>query len=134
MTSNMRSCARIPVALFIAVLAVAAPAAAQDKAKAPAAAPEKAKAPAGNQKAILENDKVKVFEVRYKPGDGSAARERPGRVVHALTDGTMLRTYPDGKTQKMEWKAGDTKWLPKESFGNKNVGKNDVVLLVIETK
>src|SRR5258706_5607177 len=120
MTSNMRSYASIPVALFIAVLAVAAPAAAQDKAKAPAAAPDKAKAPAaapekskapaGNQKAILENDKVKVFEVRYKPGEGSAARERPGRVVHALTDGTMLRTYPDGKTQKMEWKAGDTKW------------------------
>jgi hypothetical protein len=142
MRSIKRSCATIPVALFIAVFGIASPAAAQDKAKpaaasdkkAPAAAPDKAKSAPSNQKVIVENDKVKVFEVRYKPGEGGDARERPPRVVRALNGGTMQRTYPDGKTENVEWKTGDVKYFPKDKFANKNVGKGEVVLFVVETK
>jgi hypothetical protein len=140
----MRSTVRYTTfaSLALAAMLAAAPVAAQDKAKAPAAAPDKAKAAApdkskaapSNQKVILENDKVKAFEVRYKPGEGGEARERPPRVVRALSDGTMERTYPGGKTEKVEWKAGETKYFPKDSFANKNVGKTEVVLYVVEIK
>jgi hypothetical protein len=119
-----------------------APAAAQDKAKAPEkakaapAAADKGKAAVtpGTTKTLVENDKVKVTEVTFKPGEGGPARERPPRVVRALSDGTMERTYPDGKTEKVEWKTGQVRYFSKDTFGNKNVGKTDVVLYVVETK
>src|SRR6266852_1013277 len=88
----------------------------------------------GTIKQVLENEKVKVFEVTYKPGEGSASRERAPRVTHAISGGTMLRMLPDGKTDKREWKTGDTRWFPKETFGNKNVGKTTVKFLVVEPK
>ena len=135
MKSVMRSSASMVIALSLFGAMVAAPVAAQDKSKmAPAAAADKSKPAASNQKVIFENDKVKVFETRFKPGESSANRERPTRVVRALTDGHLQRTYPDGRTEKVEWKAGETRWLPKESFGNKNIGKNEVVLFVVEVK
>lgn len=135
MKSVTRSSASNLVAVFLFAAMAAAPVAAQDKAKmAPAAASEKSKAPASNQKMIFENDKVRVFETRFKSGESTPSRERPARVVRALTDGHMQRTYPDGRTEKVEWKTGDTKWFPKESFGNKNVGKSEVVLFVVEPK
>jgi beta-alanine degradation protein BauB len=129
---RFRSGLTIPM-ILVAALA-AAPVAAQDKAK-PASAPAaKSKEASPSSKTLFENDKVKAMELHYKPGEGSEPRERPGRVVRALTDGTMMRTYPDGKTRKVEWKTGDTKWFGKESFGNKNVGKTEMVLFVVETK
>jgi hypothetical protein len=88
----------------------------------------------GTLKQVLENEKVKVYEVTYKPGEGSANRERAPRVTHAVSGGTMLRTLPDGKTEKRPWKTGETKWLPKETFANKNVGKTTVKFLIVEPK
>ena len=88
----------------------------------------------GAIKQVLENEKVKVFEVTYKPGEGSANRVRAPRVTHAVSGGTMLRILPDGKTEKREWKTGDTRWFQKEEFANTNVGKTTVKFLVVEPK
>jgi curli biogenesis system outer membrane secretion channel CsgG len=134
MNDEPRFCPGFTIPMILVAALAAAPVAAQDKAK-PASAPAaKAKEASPSTKTLFENDKVKVMETRFKPGEGSEPRERPGRVVRALTDGIMMRTYPDGKTQKVEWKAGETKWFGKESFGNKNVGKTEMVLFIVETK
>ena len=48
---------------------------------------------------FVDNDRVKVVENRYKPGeerDGPPALYRVGR---ALKGGTLQRTYPDGKQE-----------------------------------
>ncbi len=101
----------------------------------PAMAQEKSKAvKEGTIKQVLENDKVKVSEVTFKPGEGSSSRQRPARVTHAISGGTMMRIYPDGKTEKKVWKTGDTRWFPQETFGNKNVGKTVVRFLVVQPK
>ena len=145
MRSLARSIAGVVVPAFLMAGLVAAPVAAQDKAKAPAAAADKKPAPAaadkgkaavpeGTTKVILENDKFRVTEVTFKPGQGSAVRERLPRVVRALSGGTMERIYPDGKTEKVEWKTGQVRYLPKESFGNRNVGKTDFVAYIVQPK
>ena len=115
------------------------PALAQDKAKPaamekPKAAAAEKKAGEGTTKVLVDNEKVRVTEVRYKPGEGSEMRERGPRVTRALTSGTMERTSPDGKKTTVEWKAGDVKYFPKETFVNKNVGKTEVVLFVTALK
>ena len=131
---------------FLVATSLAMPVAAQDKPKPAAAkADEKKAAPAadkvdkgavpeGTTKVIVDNDKVRVTEVTFKPGQGGKAQERPPRVTRALSGGTMERTYPDGKTEKVEWKTGQVRYFGKENFGNRNVGKTDVVFYIVTPK
>ena len=121
----MSKFAGVLAGLLLPAVFVATSAVAQDKSKA---------VKEGAVKQIIDNEKVRVTEVTYKPGEGSSARERPARVTHAISGGTMQRTYPDGKTEKKEWKTGDTQWFPTENFGNKNVGKTTVKFLVVQPK
>jgi hypothetical protein len=127
----------LALSALLATLWMAAPAVAQDKAK-PAA--EKSKAAAAEKKenytrkVLIDNEKVIVVEVRYKPGESSNMRERGPRVTRALTSGDMERTYADGKKETIHWKAGEVKYSPKETFANKNVGKTEVVLFVTTVK
>jgi hypothetical protein len=123
---------------------LAVPVFAQDKK--PAAAPKADAKPAakGAEKApekgqetskrIFENDKLTVTETTYAPGASSAMRERGDRVSRALTAGTMERTSADGKKQTLDWKAGETKYLPRETFSQKNVGKSDWVVYTVTLK
>jgi hypothetical protein len=88
----------------------------------------------GTVKQLIDNDKVLVYEVTYKPGEGTSVRERKAGVTRALSGGTMLLTYPDGRTEEKHWQTGETQWLPQRTVGNKNVGKTAVELLVIQLK
>ena len=132
-----RNCLGICAIALASISLVAVPASAQDKKAAAPAAEKKADAkaaPEGTTKVILDNDKYRVVETTFKPGHGSKVQERPARITRALTDGTMERMYPDGKTEKVEWKAGQVRYFPKEQFGNRNVGKADMVFYIVAAK
>ena len=109
------------------------PAVAQDKAKdMKAAKAEKGKA---TIKVLHEDDKVRVVEATFKPGDEAPNVARPFRVVRPLKGGTFQFTYADGKTEKVEWKTGQVKVRgPDPVFTPKNVGKSDVVLYIVFLK
>jgi hypothetical protein len=88
-------------------------------------------------KALLENDKVRVFENRYKPGDEFTSVPYPTfRVIRALKGGTIQRTYADGKTEKVEWKTGEVRMIEpsKIAYTAKNIGKTDITLYVVVLK
>ena len=103
---------------------------AQEKAK--AAKPEKGKA---TIKVLAENDKIRGYEAHFKPGDEAPSQARPMRVIRALKGGTLMRTYADGKTEKISWKTGDTRIVgPDPEFKIKNVGKTEIVLYVVQPK
>ena len=86
-------------------------------------------------KVLVENDKVRVYEVRFKPGDEGEALARPFRVVRALQGGTIMRTYADGKTETVEWKTGEVKLRgPDPVFTPKNVGKTQIWLYIVQPK
>jgi hypothetical protein len=128
----MKQLYRLLVSLVVPafVLAVVGtnPAFAQDKAKDAKAAPAAKGATAGQSKIVFENDKVRVTESRWAPGSEAPSVLRPGRIVHTIKGGTLLRTYPDGKQVKVETKTGETRWVDAETFSFKNVGKTEVVL------
>ena len=114
------------------------PVMAQEKAK-PAAAPPSAAAKTDgkdqrDRKVFVDNEKVLVTEVRYKPGASSGMTERGNRVVRALTDGTLEKTFPNGKKETITWKAGEVKFNPKETYSQKNTGKTDLVLYSVTIK
>jgi len=113
--------------IFTALAAV--PAMAQDKAK-PAKAAPAAVAP----KVILENDKVRIIETRYKPGAGGPMQERLGRATYSVKGGTFERTYADGRKEKIVTKTGEWRWLEKASYSFQNIGKSDIVLNTVYPK
>jgi hypothetical protein len=119
------------VAVFMVIGTTANPAMAQDKAKAANAEPGKV-----TTTVLAENDKVRVFETRFKPGDVNAAPPATStRVVRVLKGGSQIWTYADGKTVKNEYKTGEVRILqPGPQFTSKNVGKTEIVLYVVMLK
>jgi len=76
---------------------------------------------------FVQNDRVKVYEGRFKPGDKSAGMaNRPTRVEFAITDGQMRNYYPDGKTEEVMWKAGEVKWSEPATYQQENIGKTEL--------
>ena len=120
--------ARILSAIAIAVgLAAASPIHAQDKAK------EKAPERAAITKVLLENDKVRVAESTFRPGDVSRA-DRRARVNYVVKGGTLERTSKDGKKTVVERKAGTSVWLEADSDVVKNIGKSTFVVVSVQLK
>jgi len=120
------------VPAFMLVGLAANPAMAQDKAKAALAAKGMAKLTV-----LADNDKTRVFEVQFKPGDeNKAVPSSSFRVVRALKGGTLTRTYADGKTEKTEWKTGEVRFTEpsKVAYTAKNTGKTDIQLYVVVLK
>jgi hypothetical protein len=125
------------VSAFMLAGVVASPAMAQDKAKDTKAAPA-AKAEKGKPtiKVLLENAKVKVYEVTYKPGDANTAiATTTTRVVRALTAATTQWTFADGKKETKVRKAGDV-WMaePGPAYTNTNIGKTVFKIYVVQLK
>jgi mannose-6-phosphate isomerase-like protein (cupin superfamily) len=90
-----------------------------------------------SQKVLVDNDKVKVVESTYTPGDESNKKfkKRGFRVVRALTSGTLRRTYPDGKTEMVVIKAGEVRTFEDgNQFSAKNVGTSDLVFYAVVPK
>ena len=114
------------VSAFMLVGITANPAMAQDKAKAAKAAPA-AKAEKGAPKVtvVMENDKVRVYEAYFKPGDeNKAVPSANSRVLRAMKGGTLMRTYADGKTEKREYKTGDVRFIEAEKTDRKSTRLN----------
>jgi hypothetical protein len=101
-----------------------------------AIAQDKSSKSAVQRKDLLENDKVKVYELTYAPGaENSSVASSTVRIVRALQGGKLQRTYADGKKEDVVWKAGETKQLtPVAAYTTKNVGKTVVQLYIVQLK
>jgi hypothetical protein len=122
------------VPALVLAIAVAIPATAQEKKAAPAA---KGKP---TMKVLIENDKVKVWETTYKPGDvNTEVANSSYRVNRTLQSGTIERTYADGKKEKLELKAGVVRYLEPTkpgapSYTVQNIGNTDYVSYTVLMK
>ena len=116
--------ARIASAVIVAIgLAFAGGVHAQDKAK---------ESPSVT-KVLLENDKVRVTESTFKPGDVSRA-DRKTRTNYIVKSGTLERTTKDGKKTVYERKAGTAHYLAADSDVVRNVGKTTFVVVTVVQK
>ena len=99
-----------------------------------AVAQEKGKA---TVKVLIDNDKVRVTETHYRPGDVGEDDRSHFRVNRTLQGGTLERIYPDGKKEKLELKTGQVRYLEPSKAGNyqvKNIGKTTVVNYIVRVK
>jgi predicted metal-dependent enzyme (double-stranded beta helix superfamily) len=101
-----------------------------------AMAQEKAAKATATQRVLLENDKVRVYEVTFKPGaENTSVPSSSSRIVRALKGGTIQRTYADGKKENVIYKAGQVRLNePSPAFTSKNIGKTDIRLYIVMLK
>ena len=86
-------------------------------------------------KVLLENDKVRVFEGTYKPGDESAAAASGTRIVRVMKGGTIQRIFADGKKETLVRKTGQVYMLePGPAYTFKNIGKTVFQTYVVQLK
>src|SRR5215471_6101602 len=85
-------------------------------------------------KVILNNQYVRVLDVRHKPGEKSPMHSHPNHVVYSFTDSTVKFISPDGKTETRTGKAGQATWHNAETHTVQNVGKKEEHALDIELK
>ena len=84
-------------------------------------------------KFINENERVRVLEVIFKPGDMAKMHHHPEHVVYVLKGG-LLKLTSEGKTQELDLKQGSVLFLKEQNHEATNTGKSDIDLLVVELK
>lgn len=85
-------------------------------------------------KMVMENDRVRVFEVRFKPGQETVMHGHPDHVVYVLADYTLDLTLPDGSHQEVPLKTGQALWIGAGPHAAKNIGTTEGRAVVIELK
>lgn len=85
-------------------------------------------------KVEFENDQVRVLHITYGPGEKSVMHDHPANVAVFLTDGKGTFTLPDGKTQDITWKAGDSQWDAGGKHLPENTGDKAFEVIVVELK
>jgi quercetin dioxygenase-like cupin family protein len=87
----------------------------------------------------LENASVRVWKSVIAPGQPlSMHRHEAGRVIVALSGGTLKVVKESGASQSHTWEAGKAYWLPAdppgELHGDVNEGAAPIEVMVIELK
>jgi beta-alanine degradation protein BauB len=84
---------------------------------------------------LMENERVRVLDIRLKPGEKAPMHNHPGdHVVYVIKDAKIKLTFADGKSREVDLKAGQTVWMEAGSHATENVGTSDGHNLVIELK
>ncbi len=84
----------------------------------------------------FENDQVRVLKVHYGPGEKSSMHSHPNTVAVFVSDTKGRFTFPDGKTEDFNAKAGDVIWNDAKVHLPENTGDKafDVVLVELKGK
>jgi len=73
-------------------------------------------------KVVLENDQVRMLDVRIAPGQTVAMHSHPPNTVYYITDCKLKVAGPDGKTTVAEPKAGTAVYRGETKHAVENVG------------
>ena len=114
-------------ALFLTmfVLAVAAPA---------ALAQDATKVDPKHYKVEFENAQVRVLRVKYGPHEKSIMHRHPNAIAIFQGDARVKFTFPDGKSEERETKAGQTIWTPAVKHLPENLTDGEMEVILVELK
>lgn len=83
---------------------------------------------------LLENDQVRVLEVKIKPGEKEAMHTHPATVHIELVPTKVKIGYPDGKSVELEGKKGEAIWVGPVKHTVENIGDTEIHAYIIELK
>lgn len=85
-------------------------------------------------KKLFENERVRVMQVTFNPGDSILSHSHPDHHVYAASGGILKISKPDGTSADADIKTGDVLFIPAETHWAKNVGTTPIKLIVNELK
>jgi len=86
-------------------------------------------------KLLMENEKVRVMEMRLKPGQKSPMHNHPSsHIVYVFKDAKFKLRSPDEKIAEFELKSGQTLWIEAGPHETENIGSTEGHNLIIEIK
>ena len=97
-------------------------------------AQDAAKVDAKHYTVAFENDQVRVLKVHYGAGEKSVMHSHPNAVAIFLSDAKGKFTFPDGKTQDINTKAGDVVWNDATVHLPESTGDKGFDVMVVELK
>jgi len=112
---------RYLLALAILLLPLAAPA-------------QERKADAEATKVLLDTERVRVIEVRVKPGGKFELKGHPYQFVYMLTDGSLVFSPPGKQPYELMLRAGEVSLLPSQSTATENDGEKELRAVLVEIK
>lgn len=86
------------------------------------------------KKVVLDNEKVRVINVVFAPGEVAPWHDHPSHVIYVLAGGKIEITNKGQKAQVMDLKDGAAMYMPAVTHMAKNVGTSTIKLLVTEIK
>ena len=86
------------------------------------------------KKVILDNEKVRVLQVEFAPGDVSSWHQHPNHVIYVLGGGKIEITDKGKEAKTMDLNEGDAMYMPAVTHTAKNVGTTTIKLIVTEMK
>lgn len=94
------------------------------------------KVDANHYKVEFENSRVRVLRVKYGPNEKSVMHSHPAGVAIFQQDGKVKFTYPGGKTEEQEMKAGQAIYTPAVRHLPENLtgGEMEVILVELKTR
>jgi len=81
-----------------------------------------------------ENAQVRILRIHYGPHEKSVMHSHPDSVVTYLSDGTMTMHTPDGKSQALTGKNGQTLFTPAGVHNPENTGDKPFDAVLVELK
>jgi hypothetical protein len=115
---------RLPLLIAAALLSTLSAAHAQT-AKPAAAAPAKP---------LLDNERVRVSEMKIASGAKIALPDRPDQFAYLLTDASLVFSVPGHTPYQLDFKAGEATLLPAQSTEAANESGQEVRAVLVEIK
>lgn len=121
---------RAMTAILLSSLFLASPALAEEKTY-----PGPQEAAPGIYTQLFDNEKVRVSEIKFKPGDKAPMHTHPySHTVYVIEPGTLTITSPDGTSNVLSATAGQVLWMGAETHEAVNTGETTLRALVSEIK
>ena len=90
---------------------------------------------AASHTCILDNDQVRVIDVRVPPGGKVPMHSHDTcYLVYALTPARIRFSFPDGTSKIVDANVGDVAWRDPETHSAENVGTEEYHVLNLEFK
>lgn len=87
-----------------------------------------------NYRTLLENEHVRVVEMRLKRGEIDAPHSHPAETVYFVQGGKLRLHLPGGETAEAEFPDGGVMWHEPWTHRVENVGTSDVLAIIVESK
>lgn len=99
---------------------------------APAVAMDFLEAAPKQTKVLIDNDKVRIIEVKMNRGDKIPMHTHPASVVYVIKSGKVRWTGEDGEVSETQGKDGDTLYRPAVTHAHEHLEPSDAILIELK--